>query len=194
MAESPLSLVFLPQYRAISGKWFPNWGYDFQSAWVRSNGMGTEWMPLTGLAHKNLQLNSFLFFNLIFGVEDDGVFISLGVWMTAWITLLFPSPSSPSHCQWGLHELETNLSSCKPLRLESILAREGSITLTNTLSLFLSHFTCYSLCLKYLFPRSNSSYTCGWVMASSHLRSNVNSSDVCSVASVESYFLQPQGL
>jgi len=71
---------------------------------------------------------------------------------------------------------------------------ELSITLTNTLSLFLSHFTCYSLCLKYLFPRSNSSYTCGWVMASSHLRSNVNSSDVCSVASVESYFLQPHGL
>lgn len=132
MAESPLSFVFLPQYRAISGKWLPNWGYDFQSAWVPSNGMGTEWMPLTGLAHNNLQLNSVLFFNLIFGVEDDGVFISLDLWMTAWITLLFPSPSSPSHCQWGLHELETNLSSWKPLRLESILAREGSITLTTT--------------------------------------------------------------
>lgn len=127
MAESPLSLVFLPQYRAVSGKWFPNWGYDFQSAWVLSNGMGTGWMPLTGLAHKNLQLNSFLFFNLIFGVEDDGVFISLGLWMTAWITLLFPSSSSPSHCQWGFTSVGNKpLSSCKPLRLESISARKGS--------------------------------------------------------------------
>ena len=37
--------------------------------WVLSIGVGTKWMPRSGLAHKNLQQTSFLFFNLIFGAK-----------------------------------------------------------------------------------------------------------------------------
>lgn len=69
-AGSPLKLVFPPQCRAVSEKWFPSQGYCSQSEFCPMEWEQNEHTPVSGVPHKNLQQDSFLFFNLIFGAKS----------------------------------------------------------------------------------------------------------------------------
>lgn len=111
MADSPPNVVLLPQYKSVSGTWFPIQGYGCQfkvTLWLSSGQWDrnriTECHPQACPQHslQDPRVSS-SYWSPEPSVEDGRASLSPGLWVTAWSTVLVPSSSSPITLSMGFY-------------------------------------------------------------------------------------------